>query len=173
MGGSVPTLSDVSVKAGRLTGFGDQGKLGDLSGATADAALRWVDERIGTLCDRMKASRQALPRIAVGGGSHLVPVTVPGTSEVITPPHFAVANAFGAAIAEASGEVDRVYRYEIMKREDCLADARRLATEAAVRAGADPAQVRITSISEIPMTYVPGSGCRVLVKAAGPLAAAT
>jgi N-methylhydantoinase A/oxoprolinase/acetone carboxylase beta subunit len=173
MGGSVPTLSDVSVKAGRLTGFGDPGKLGDLSGATADAALRWVDERIGTLCDRMKASRQALPLIAVGGGSHLVPVTVPGTSEVITPPHFAVANAFGAAIAEASGEVDRVYRYEIMKREDCLADARRLATEAAVRAGADPAQVRITSISEIPMTYVPGSGCRVLVKAAGPLAAAT
>ena len=97
---------------------------------------------------------------------------MPGVSEVITPPHFAVANAFGAAIAEASGEVDRVYRYEVTKREDSLEDARGLATEAAIRAGADPAQVRITSLSEIPMTYVPGGGCRVMVKAAGPLAAA-
>ena len=102
----------------------------------------------------------------------LVPAHVPGVSEVIVPPNFAVANAFGAAIAEASGEVDRVYRYESMKREDCLDDAKRLATEAAVRAGADPAKVRITSVAEVPMTYVPGSGCRVLVKAAGPLATA-
>jgi N-methylhydantoinase A/oxoprolinase/acetone carboxylase beta subunit len=172
MGGSVPTLSDVSVKGGRLSGFGDAGRLGGMSEATAAAALAWVDERIQTLCDRMKASRQALPLIAVGGGSHLVAKVVPGVSEVITPNHFAVANAFGAAIAEASGEVDRVYRYEVMKREDCLEDARRLATEAAVRAGADPATVRITSLSEVPMTYVPGSGCRVLVKAAGPLATA-
>lgn len=169
MGGSTPTLSDVSVKAGRLTGFGDAGRLGGLSEATAAAALRWVDERIATLCDRMKASRQALPLIAVGGGSHLVPSHVPGVSEVIVPRNFAVANAFGAAIAEASGEVDRVYRYETMKREDCLDDAKRLATDAAVRAGADPARVRITSVAEVPMTYVPGSGCRVLVKAAGPL----
>ena len=120
----------------------------------------------------MKASRQALPLIAVGGGSHLVAKHVPGVSEVITPNHFAVANAFGAAIAEASGEVDRVYRYEVMKREECLEDAKRLATDAAVRAGADPARVRITSLAEVPMTYVPGSGCRVLVKAAGPLATA-
>ena len=60
MGGSTPTLSDVSVKLGRLSGFGDAGLLGGLSEATAAAALRWVDERIQTLCDRMKASRQAL-----------------------------------------------------------------------------------------------------------------
>ena len=56
MGGAVPTLSDVSVKGGRLTGFGDAARLGGMSEATAAAALRWVDERIQTLCDRMKAS---------------------------------------------------------------------------------------------------------------------
>ena len=75
MGGSVPTLSDVSVKGGRLSGFGDAGLLGGMTEATAEAALRWVDERIQTLCDRMKASRQALPLIAVGGGSHSWPST--------------------------------------------------------------------------------------------------
>ena len=78
-------------------------------------------------------------------------------------------DAFGAAIAEASGEVDRVYRYETTKRDDALEEARGLAREAAVRAGADPSTVRITSITEVPMTYVPGGGCRVMVKAAGPL----
>jgi hypothetical protein len=81
-----------------------------------------------------------------------------------------VANAFGAAIAEASGAVDRVYRYEGKGRESCLDDAKRLAAEAAIRAGADPEKVRITSVVEVPMTYLPGQGCRVQVKAAGPLA---
>ncbi|MFV2062772.1 MAG: hypothetical protein ACC726_04565 [Chloroflexota bacterium] len=118
----------------------------------------------------MKASRQALPLIAVGGGSHLVSDEVPGVSEVIKPPHFAVANAYGAAIAEASGEVDRVYRYDESSREECIEDAKRLAIEAAQKAGADPSQTRITTVMEVPMTYVPGGACRVQVKAAGPLA---
>ena len=95
---------------------------------------------------------------------------MPGVSEVVKPPHFAVANAYGAAIAEASGEVDRVYRYDSSSREECLEDAKRLAIEAAERAGADPSRTRITTIMEVPMTYVPGGGCRVQVKAAGPLA---
>ena len=81
-----------------------------------------------------------------------------------------VANAFGAAIAEASGSVDRVYRYDDQGREACLDEARKLATEAAVRAGADAKHVRITAVIEVPMSYLPGQGCRVQVKAAGPLA---
>jgi N-methylhydantoinase A/oxoprolinase/acetone carboxylase beta subunit len=173
MGGSVPTLSDVSVKAGRLTGFGDPTLADALDTATSEAALAWVDEQIQVLADRMKASRAALPLIAVGGGSHLVPDRVPGTSEVIKPPNFAVANAYGAAIAEASGEIDRVYRYDDSSREACLDDAKGLAVEAAVKAGSDPARTRITTVMEVPMTYVPGGGCRVQVKAAGPLAPVT
>jgi N-methylhydantoinase A/oxoprolinase/acetone carboxylase beta subunit len=170
MGGDVPTLSDVSVRAGRLTGFGDPALARKLDPVAADAALAWVDQQVQILADRMKASRQALPLIAVGGGSHLVPDVVPGTSEVIKPNHFAVANAYGAAIAEASGEVDRVYRYDDSSREECLEEAKALAIEAAQKAGADPTHTRITTIMEVPMTYVPGGGCRVQVKAAGPLA---
>ncbi len=169
MGGSVLTLSDVSTRAGRLAGMGDASLATGVDQATVDAAIAWVDEQVQTLCDRMKASHADVPLIAVGGGSHLVPDHVEGVSAVIKPPHFAVANAYGAAIAEASGEVDRVYRYDSSSREACLADAKQLATEAAVRAGADPEQVRITAVAEIPMSYVPGGGCRVQVKAAGPL----
>ena len=100
----------------------------------------------------------------------LIPKSIPGIAEVITPNHHAVANAFGAAIAEASGMVDRVYRYAELGREACIDDARKLATEAAIRSGADPEKVRITSVMEVPMSYLPGQGCRVQVKAVGPLA---
>ncbi|MGW5449501.1 hydantoinase/oxoprolinase N-terminal domain-containing protein [Streptomyces asiaticus] len=168
-GGATLTLSDTAVKAGRLSGFGDPALLEDLDDATVDAALAWVDDRIRVMAERMKAARTAMPLIAVGGGSHLVPEKVPGVSEVVRPDHHAVANAFGAAIADASGAVDRVYRYEPSGRESCLDEARQLATDAAVRAGADPARVRITAVTEVPLSYLPGQACRVQVKAAGPL----
>lgn len=170
-GGNTLTLSDISTAAGRLSGFGDASKVRDLDPVVVGAAMAWVDEQIQILTERMKASRQALPLIAVGGGSHLVPNHIPGVAEVIRPAHHSVANAFGAAIAEASGAVDRVYRYEADGREKCLDDAKQLAVDAAVRSGADPEQVRITSVVEVPMSYLPGQGCRVLVKAAGPLVA--
>ena len=118
----------------------------------------------------MKSSRAAVPLLVVGGGAHLVPNFVAGVSEVIRPTNYAVANAFGACIAEASGAVDRVYSYESSSRDACLDDARSRAIDAAVRAGCASETVRITSVVEVPMTYVPGGGCRVLVKAAGPLA---
>jgi N-methylhydantoinase A/oxoprolinase/acetone carboxylase beta subunit len=169
-GGNTLTLSDISTKGSRLSGFGDSGKLGGVSDEVVRASLAWVDEQIQILCDRMKASRSAMPLIAVGGGSHLIPKSIPGIAEVIIPNYHAVANAFGAAIAEASGMVDRVYRYAELGREKCIEDARKLATEAAVRSGANPDNVRITSVMEVPMSYLPGQGCRVQVKAVGPLA---
>ena len=169
-GGSTMTLSDISTRAGRLDSFGDASLTTGIADSTVLEAIGWVDEQTQILCDRMKASREALPLIAVGGGAHLVAGAVPGISEVVRPEHSAIANAFGAAIAEASGSVDRIYRYDTDGREECIADARQLAIDAAVRSGADPDGLRITSLSEIPMSYLPGGGCRVLVKAAGPLA---
>ena len=136
---------------------------------TVGQALSWVDEQLAAHCERMKASSNPVPMLAVGGGAHLVPERVPGASEVIRPRHHVVANAFGAAISEASGTVDRVYQNDSSSREHCLASARAEALAAAVEAGADPDQARITSVAEVPMTYVPGGRCRVQVKAAGPL----
>jgi N-methylhydantoinase A/oxoprolinase/acetone carboxylase beta subunit len=170
-GGNTLTLSDISVNAGRLSGFGDPSKVDGVDDRTVAAVLRWVDDQFQIMCERMKASRISLPLIAVGGGSHLIPDKVIGASEVIRPNHHAVANAFGAAIAEASGTVDRVYRYEPRGREACIEEAKMLAIEAAVRSGADPAKLRITSVIEVPLSYLPGKASRVQVKAAGPLVA--
>jgi N-methylhydantoinase A/oxoprolinase/acetone carboxylase beta subunit len=168
-GGSVLTLSDISVAAGRLRGFGTAAPVDDLDPAMVKLALGWVDERINAMTDRMKAARHDLPLVAVGGGSHLVPDLVPAASRVIRPAHYAVANAYGAVTAEASGSVDRIYRFDGRDRDRCVDEARQLATDAAVRSGADPARVRVTSLVEVPLTYVPGKASRVVVKAAGPL----
>ena len=170
VGGEVLTLSDVSLAAGRMTGFGDPALVRGIDARLVRDAIAWVDEQISTMSDRMKSTRAPLPLLAVGGGAHLIPDVIPGVSEVIRPRHESVANAYGAGIAEASGSVDRVYSYEASSREQCLDDARELAANAAVRAGADPDGVRITTVTEVPMTYVPGQGSRVIVKAAGPLA---
>ncbi|WP_028921049.1 hydantoinase/oxoprolinase N-terminal domain-containing protein [Pseudonocardia acaciae] len=171
-GGDVLTLSDVSVAAGRLRGFGTAALVEHLDPRVVKLALAWVDERINSMTDRMKATRHDLPLVAVGGGSHLVPDSVPAAARVIRPEHFAVANAYGAVTAEASGSVDRIYRFDGRDREACLDEARQLAADAAVRSGADPDRVRITSLVEVPLTYVPGRASRVVVKAAGPLAGA-
>ena len=170
VGGGVLTLSDVSLAAGRMTGFGDPDLVRGVDADLVSASLAWVDEQVPVMSDRMKSTRAALPLLAVGGGAHLIPDEIAGVSEVIRPRHQSVANAYGAGIAEASGSVDRVYGYDASSREECLDDARSLAANAAVRAGADADRVRITTVTEVPMTYVPGGGCRVMVKAAGPLA---
>jgi len=168
-GGDTATLSDVAVLVGRAD-FGDRSLAeAKLSGEVMRAALDWVDDRIQSLSERIKATRSELPLIAVGGGAHLVPDRIPGVPQVIRHRYSSVANAIGAAISEASGSVDRSMRYDDSSREQCIAEATAAATDAAIHAGADPALVRITSVNEIPMAYMPGNCARLQVKAAGPL----
>ncbi len=112
-----------------------------------------------------------MPVVLVGGGSILVEEPIEGAAEVTRPPHFDVANAIGAAIAQVSGEIDRIYPLDApgATRETVLAAARAEATERCVAAGADPATVEIVEVDEIPLTYLPSNALRVRVKAAGDL----
>lgn len=167
-GGDTLTLSDISVLAGRAD-FGDRKLAKNVPKTVIDSAMCWVDDKIQVLTDRIKAARIHLPLVAVGGGAHLIPDEIPGVSKIHRHEHAAVANAIGAAIAEASGTIDRAYRFDDSTREACLDEAKRAASEAAIRAGADPAMVRITTVNEIPMAYMPGDCARVQVKAVGPL----
>ncbi|MFE4667019.1 hydantoinase/oxoprolinase N-terminal domain-containing protein [Streptomyces sp. NPDC056716] len=167
-GGDTMTLSDAAVAAGRAT-LGTHSLTGRLAAGTAAAAVAWLDERVATLADRIRAARTALPLIAVGGGAVLLSDDVPEVTEVVRHRHAGVANAIGAAVAEASGTVDRAVRYEAGGREACITEASAEATDAAIRAGADPARVRITTVNEIPISYIPGNSARLQVRAVGPL----
>ncbi|MDS1271361.1 hydantoinase/oxoprolinase family protein [Lipingzhangella sp. LS1_29] len=168
-GGATPTLSDAAVAAGRGE-FGDRSLLpGHLS---LSAALEHADAEIADAIDRIKSSGTDLPLIAVGGGSVLVPDTVPGTTGVLRPAHHDVANAIGAAIGTVSGNVDRIVEVGQggASRTRLIDDAREAAVAAAVRAGADPSVVEVVEIDEIPLSYLREPAVRLRVKAAGPLA---
>jgi len=108
-----------------------------------------------------------LPLIAVGGGSILIPDRLPGVSAIVRPEHFDCANAIGAAIAQVSGEVDRIWHLEGRSRDSILAEAKEMACERACRAGADPNTLELIESEDIPLAYLPGNAVRLRVKVAG------
>jgi N-methylhydantoinase A/oxoprolinase/acetone carboxylase beta subunit len=162
-GGETPTLTDAAVIAGRADlGERDAARPKDILAA----ALHQADALVADAVDRVKLARGDQPLVAVGGGSMLVPDSLPGVSEVRRPEHFEVANAIGAAIASVSGQVDRIFHGD---RRSAVEEACGLAREHAVRAGADPAALEIVDLEEIPLAYLTNPAIRIRVKAAGPL----
>ncbi|MEU2250615.1 hydantoinase/oxoprolinase family protein [Streptomyces sp. NPDC019224] len=167
-GGTRLTATDIAVAGGRAE-VGDPALVAHLDKDVVDAALRYVDDRLSEVVDRMRASAEPVPVVAVGGGSILVPEDLVGASEVVRPDHFAVANAIGAAIAQVGGEVDRVYSVVPQARDKVLDEARQEAVDRAVAAGARPGSVEIVDIEEVPLAYLPGNATRIRVKAVGDL----
>ena len=162
-GGSVATLSDAAVAAGRAA-MGDPKLLGD---RMWPRALADADARVADALDRMKTSREPVPVIMVGGGSTLIGDDLPGASGVERPTRFDVANAVGAAIALVSGEADLVA--EVGQRRDeaidaCVAQAR----ERAIAAGADPDTLDIVAVDETPLAYMDRPMSQLRAKVAGP-----
>lgn len=167
-GGTVPTLTDALVAVGRVHDVGDAA-LADGRDALFRRAITECDLLMEEAVDRLKSSGRALPLVAVGGASGLIPETLPGVTSVLRPDHCEVANAIGAAIASVSGEVDRVFAFGRSSREEAIAEASQLARDEAVRAGADPGHVEVVEIDEIPLAYLTEPVARIRVKAAGPL----
>jgi hypothetical protein len=106
----------------------------------------------------------------VGGGAILVGRPLKGASEILRPEHAAVANAVGAAIGLVSGRVDKLYDFDALGRTVALSQAKQDATDAAIRAGADPTTIEIVDLVELPMTHVRSGRVQVKVRAVGALA---
>lgn len=166
-GGDTLTATDVAVAAGRAS-------IGDPAGARAvaaiaDAGVARIDAIVADAIDRAKTSRGDVPVVLVGGGSVLLSDAIEGASPVVRPPHFDVANAVGAAIAQASGEVERVAALTETARAEALERAKAEAVERAVAAGADPASIEFVEVEEIPLAYLPSNATKLRVKAVGDL----
>jgi N-methylhydantoinase A/oxoprolinase/acetone carboxylase beta subunit len=166
-GGKTLTTSDVVVASGRYE-LGDKAKVAHLKPDFIDRTQARIMSMLEDCVERSRLSPEPLPVIVVGGGSILVDGPIGGL-EVIKPNHFAVANAVGAAIAQVSGEVDRVYALAEIGRDQALADAKERATEAAVAAGALRSSIEIVDVEDVPLAYLPGNATRVRVKAVGEL----
>jgi N-methylhydantoinase A/oxoprolinase/acetone carboxylase beta subunit len=166
-GGSTLTTSDVIVASGRAE-LGDRAKVAHLTPEFITRTQAKIMSMLEDCVERSRLSPEPLPVIVVGGGSILVDGPIGGL-EVIKPNHFAVANAVGAAIAQVSGEVDRVYALAEIGRDQALTDAKERATEAAVAAGALRSSIEIVDVEDVPLAYLPGNATRVRVKAVGEL----
>ncbi|MDR6670420.1 hydantoinase/oxoprolinase family protein [Rhizobium sp. 1399] len=166
-GGKTLTTTDITVAAGNAT-LGDPAKASHLPADLLQRVQQKIHDMLEDCVERSRLSPDPLPVIVVGGGSILVNRPIAGL-EVIKPSHFGVANAVGAAIAQVSGEVDRVYALAEMGREKSLEDAKSRAIEAAVAAGAARDSIEIVDVEDVPLAYLPGNATRIRVKAVGEL----
>ncbi|WEK61094.1 MAG: hypothetical protein P0Y60_17595 [Candidatus Microbacterium colombiense] len=167
-GGDTLTTTDIAVAAG-YSDIGDRGLVRHLDRSLVDNALATIVARVTDAVERMRTTVEPLPVVAVGGGSILLPDALPGLGAVHRPENFAVANAVGAAIAQVSGEVDRVFSVTESTRSARLDEARQEAVDRAVAAGARPSSVSIVDFDELPIPYLPGNAIRIRAKAVGDL----
>ena len=171
-GGTTLTATDIAVASDPSLTIGCRDRLASLPNEFVAAVKAKMTDLCADALDRMKTEAGDVPVILVGGGSILVNANLPGSSQTIRPPFSSVANAVGAAIAQVSGEVDKVYCYQQLGRTEALKDAKRRAIESAVRAGGIKDTIQVVELEEVPMAYVPGDAVRVKVKAVGDLGVA-
>ncbi|HEY8291683.1 MAG TPA: hydantoinase/oxoprolinase family protein [Thermomicrobiales bacterium] len=165
-GGVVMTATDIAVALGR----GGLGRDPHVPQAVAERAGAAIDTMLADLVDRMKATADDVPVILVGGGALLVgEAAIPGVASFLRPTHGDVANAIGAALAQVSGEIDRVVSLDSGSRDEMIETALRDARCVAVKAGAAEASLATVEVDEVPLAYLPGNAVRVRVKVVGDL----
>ncbi|HEY3656241.1 MAG TPA: hydantoinase/oxoprolinase family protein [Steroidobacteraceae bacterium] len=168
-GGNRLTATDIAVAAGYAE-IGDRDRVRHLDKKFVTAAVDEIHRLAEETLDRMKTSAKDARVILVGGGSVLIHRDLSGVAELTVPRQAGVANAIGAAIAQVSGEVDRIFSYEKLGRDGALEEARTEAIDGAVAAGAAAKTVRVVDVEELPLQYLPGGAVRIRVKAVGDLA---
>lgn len=168
-GGDVLTATDIAAAAG-LTKLGDATRLAHFKTSQIRQAIDLMKTNVEAALDKMKPSSEAIPAILVGGGSILIDGLLDGTSESLRPDHFGAANAIGAAIAQVSGDVDRVVALDGTTREAAVEAIIKQAHQRAIEAGADAASIQLIELDEVPLAYLPGNAIHIAVKVVGDLA---
>jgi N-methylhydantoinase A/oxoprolinase/acetone carboxylase beta subunit len=163
-GGDTLTATDIACAAGRID-LGDRSRLAGLAHGLVARTLARMGDMIAEAVDRMKTEAGDVRLLAVGGGSFLIPDMVEGCREVIRVEHHAVANAIGAAIAQASGEVDQIFAN--VTREQAIAAAQQEAENRAAAAGALRQTLKLVEMEDIPLSYLPGDARRVRIRMVG------
>jgi len=167
-GGETLTASDTGVAA-KLASFGSADRLPSLSASVLAAISARIRTMLEEGVDRMKTSRQDTTILAVGGGAFLVPEELKGAATVVRPPHAAIANAVGAAIAQVGGQIEQIVDYDAIPRATALDRMRGEVRERVIAAGGDPGSVEVVDIEEVFLSYLPGRTAQVRMKAVGDL----
>ena len=166
-GGRTLTASDVAV-AGGLAEFGKREFVSHLDAASVERCIARMQDKLFAAVDRVRTSDARVPLLVVGGGSVLARERL-GDLIATRPPHYAVANAVGAAMAQVSGECDRLFELAQTTREAALAEATAEARQAAIAAGAQPESLVVVDVEDMPLAYLAGNTTRIRVKVVGEL----
>ncbi|WP_373896296.1 hydantoinase/oxoprolinase N-terminal domain-containing protein [Virgibacillus sp. CBA3643] len=168
-GGNTLTATDVAVGLGKVT-LGDPDRVKHLNKELLSNIYKHMVEMVEEAVDKIKTSSKDVPVILVGGGSLLLPAKIEGATEVFQPENGGVANAIGSAISQISGEIEKIFAINKENRQEILNQAKDLAINETIEAGADGKTVEIVDLEDVPLAYLPGDATRVKVKAAGDLA---
>lgn len=167
-GGDTLTTTDVAVALG-IAELGNPALVAHLDRAVLEKVYACMVEMVEETIDKMKTNAEEVPVILVGGGSILFASDMKGASEVIKPPNSGVANAIGSAISQVSGQIEKIFKTDELGREKTLELAKQMAFDEAIKAGADPDDLIIVDLEEVPLSYLPGNAAKIRVKAAGGL----
>ena len=168
-GGTTLTLTDVAVAAGRVA-LGDSARVRHLERDLIAAVDAHLQARFARLLESFEQSARPLPVVLVGGGAPLVAHLFSALGRaVVQPAHAAVANAYGAAVAQVGGEVDLTFSLATLSRTQALACAEREAHRRAIEAGARPDSVRTVELEDAALTYLASNALRVRARAVGDL----
>ncbi len=168
-GGDTLTATDIAVALGKAE-IGDAKHVAHLDQSLLKKIYEKMVDMVEETIDKMKTSNDPVPVILVGGGSVLLPEELQGALEVIKPHNSGVANAIGSAIAQVSGQIEKVFSVDELGREKTLEAAKEMARQEAIVAGADPENLFIVDFDDVPLAYLPGNATKIRAKAAGPLA---
>lgn len=166
-GGTQITATDIAVASGRAQ-VGDVSKATGIDESLVALSLGEMDKIMLEVVEKNRLSSAEIPVIVVGGGSIIAPDEIGGL-KAIKPNHFSVANAVGAAIAQVSGEADKIYSLTEITRKQAIEDAVNVAIKKAIAAGASAHSIQVIDQEDVPLAYLPGNATRVRVKVVGDL----
>lgn len=165
-GGQVLTATDIVVKLG-LVRVGNPNLVKKIDFDLAQRAFEIIKSMLADALDKMKTSAEATELILVGGGAIIAPMEINGISHIWKNNHGSVANAIGATIAQISGEFEKIYQYDLIKRDKALKESKVNAVKQALDAGAKADTIKLVEVEEVPLAYAPNNTTRVKVKVVG------
>jgi len=166
-GGSILTLTDAGVASGSLQIENGKKENIGLSSREAQTILKNACQQIYQAILRLRGKRHELPVILVGGGAELIkPLIQDFGLKGWMPAEAAVANAYGAGLAEISSVVDKVI--SLKEREKVLSELKEEAKSQAIVKGADRNHIRIAGITILPFAYTSDALAKVVITASGP-----
>ncbi|KAL2206820.1 hypothetical protein CC79DRAFT_1386028 [Sarocladium strictum] len=167
-GGDTCTAMDISVASGQAARIGNPELVKGLDPPLVEASRASIQDLLEKAIDAVKTSPEPIRVFMTGGGSVIAPDAINGVSEVIKPPFHDVCNAVGAACSKVGATLDSIQSTADKSQLEIGEDAKVIAINRAVEAGAVRETVVITKIDMILIPYLENQ-IRVIVGAMGDL----